>query len=109
VTSNVCGKKYPSVAQVEDAVEGEEPAVAGRQRPRFDGAAVEEGSVGVPEQRIAAPVARDVDERPVLVREADVGEPAGEVAVLDVRPPPTRQVDRNRVGRCEHHQRDYGR
>ena len=92
----------PDVAEVEDAVEGQEPSVALGERGGLDRAAVQHRPVGVGEQRRLAPVAGDVDERPVVVAEVGVHEPAGQVAVVDVGPPPARQVDRGRVRRLDH-------
>ena len=91
----------PDVAEVEDAVEGQEPTVAGGQRRRGERAPAEQRAVGLGERRGAAPVPGDVELGPVGVHEVGVGEAPSEVAVVDVGAPPTRQVDA-REGRRSH-------
>ena len=100
----------PDVAVVEDAVEGEEAAVARRERRTLERAAVEQRAVARREVRGAAPVAGHRELGPVRVGDRRVGEPSGQLAARRVHPPRPREVTGR--GECTgrgHDAEDMGR
>jgi hypothetical protein len=84
----------PHVALVEEAVERQPGAAVGGRCRRVEGAAVQEGSVGVGERRRRPPVARHLHALPAVGVEVVVLPGAPQVLVGDGGPPGARELHR---------------